>query len=111
MNEKYEKYPSMISTPLRIRKPPAKRNFQEDQLPIYLKEIDPIITDVFDLEKHAPEGFSSMKAIDYVVFYRLEFDEIGFPKLCESRQGIVRTVAVQWGPGAVTSMVYQRKKC
>ena len=84
VNELYKKHPSMMPAPVKMRKPPAKRNLQEDQMPIFLKKVDPIITDVFDLENHTPEGFSFRKAIDFVVFYRLEFDENGFPKICES---------------------------
>ena len=53
-----------------MRKPQAKQNLKEDQI---LKKVDPIITDVFDLENYTPQGFSFRKAISFVVFYRLEF--------------------------------------
>ena len=39
MDDKYKQHPSLIPTPVRIRKPPTKRNFQEDQLPAFLKQV------------------------------------------------------------------------
>ena len=84
-NPLYKKLPSLIPTPVSMRKPPRKRNFQEDQMPAFLAEVDPIIKDVFELELHTPEGFMCKKGEDYLLFYRLEFDQTtGFPKVLES---------------------------
>ena len=71
MNDKYKEHPSLILTPTKMRKNPIKRNFQEDQLPAFLKEVDPIIKDVFELEAHTRKGFSCRKSDDYIIFYKL----------------------------------------
>ena len=68
-----------------MRKPPKKRVFQEDEMPIFLQEVDPIIKEMAELEKHKPNGFSCRKTGDSILFYRLEFDETTqFPRICES---------------------------
>ena len=68
-----------------MRKPPTTRNFKEDELPKFLREVDPFIKSVFELEKHAPEGFTCRRTDDCLLFYRLECDEkTHFPKLLES---------------------------
>ena len=68
-----------------MRKPPTTRNFKEDELPKFLREVDPLIKSVFELEKHTPEGFTCRRTDDCLLFYRLECDEkTHFPKLLES---------------------------
>ena len=85
LNEIYTKYPSMLPTPVIVRKPPKKRSFQEDEMPKFLNEVDPVINSVFDLEQHSPKGFTCRKLDDCLLFYRLEFDEkTQFPKVLES---------------------------
>ena len=39
INDKYKCHPSLIPTPVATRKPPTIRNFQEDQLPTFLKKV------------------------------------------------------------------------
>ena len=84
VNDVFLKHPSLIPTPVIMRKPPTKRNYQEDELPTFLKQVDPVITSVFELESHTPSGFSIRKTDDSIVFFRLEFNENGFPRVCES---------------------------
>ena len=85
VGEKYKEHPSLIPTPVVMRKPPKKRVFQEDEMPIFLQEVDPTIKEMTELEKHIPAGFSCRKTSDYILFYRIEFNEAtGFPRICES---------------------------
>ena len=85
LNEIYTKYPSTLPTPVIVRKPPKKRSFQEDEMPKFLNEVDPVINNVFDLEQHSPKGFTCRKLDDCLLFYRLEFDaKTQFPKILES---------------------------
>ena len=58
IDEICKKYPSMTPTPVTFRKPPRKRLFQEDELPKYA-EIDPVIHNLTELERHCPEGFTA----------------------------------------------------
>ncbi len=51
VNEKFKSYPSLLPTPTTSRKSPKKRNLQEDELPMYLSQVDPFIKNVFDLER------------------------------------------------------------
>lgn len=48
----------------------------------FTKEVDPVIKDMFELEKYTPDGFTCRRGDDCLVFYRLEFDEVAqFPKI------------------------------
>ena len=49
VNEQDKKHPSLMPTLVRMRKPPTKRNYQDDELPKFLKEVGPFVTNVFDL--------------------------------------------------------------
>ena len=74
----------MTPTPVTFRKPPRKRLFQEDELPKYA-EIDPVIHNLTELERHRQEGFTARLTDDCLVFYRIVFDEkTQFPKILES---------------------------
>ena len=42
-----------LPTPIDIRKPPAKRGYQEDQMPKFFMEVDPVIRNTFDLATFA----------------------------------------------------------
>ncbi len=39
VNDKYKLHPSLIPTPIITRKPPTKRNVQDDQMPVFLKKV------------------------------------------------------------------------
>ena len=53
VGEKYKEHPSLIPTPVVMRKPPKKR-FQEDEMPKFLKEVDPTIRELSELKKTHP---------------------------------------------------------
>lgn len=64
------------------RKPPMKRNYQEDEINTFLSH--DIIKDFSEIdEKHAPTGFSCKKTNDHVVFFNLSYVD-GFPVILES---------------------------
>ena len=84
IDEMHEKFPSLAPTPISYRKPPKKRVFQEDQLPRYA-EIDPVIHNLDQLEKHCPSGFTARRTDHALMFYRISYDKkTEFPKLLES---------------------------
>ncbi len=84
VNEMLVKYPSMTPTPVIVRKPPRKRLFQDDELPRYAS-IDPVLHNLKELENHCPKGFTARMTDEYLLFYRIVFDEeTQFPKVLES---------------------------
>ena len=64
------------------RKPPAKRNYQDDEIDSFLSR--DIIKNFAEIgEEHAPTGYSCNKTTDHIVFYNLSYVE-GFPVILES---------------------------
>ena len=63
-------HPASLPTHINIRKPPAKRVYQEDQMPKFLMEVDPVIRNIFDLEQHWLEEFACVKSNDCLLLYR-----------------------------------------
>ena len=80
-NETYSKYPSLLPTERSSRKPPTKRNYQDDELPKY-REMDPVIHNVFELESHCPKEFTCRRVDQSLLSYSLEIDtKTQFPKV------------------------------
>ena len=74
-SKELENLHSVLPTTTTTRKPPSKRNFQDDQL-MEFKSKD-IINSLKDFnESNTPPGFTLQKFDNTVVLYRLKFDEV-----------------------------------
>ena len=76
--------PSCLPTLSVPRKEPTKRVYQSDQK-VEFKSTDTVSCFEDLTEDCAPEGFQFSRGNDFVIYYKLKFDEdTGFPKVFES---------------------------
>ena len=62
------------------RKDPRDRIFQKDQLADFKKEN--LIGNIVDFkDKHIPIGFTVCRNDESIVFHKMQFDDMGFPKV------------------------------